>query len=236
MIYKVKKSDGNRDHIIELINEKRKLGNFTVVDVGGSVEGWSASVVNAIVDFNEPKNKNDNIRHFKFDITHPDGWIEILQYVQTNGKFDFCICTHTLEDIMNPGYVCEQLSKIAKDGYIAVPSKHSELSKFEAYYVVPNKFRGGDAVKTEFVGHRGYMHHRWIFTIYNDEFIGFPKIGYLDKATIFDEIEDHNPNVSDLSFFWKDSVCVKYINNNYLGPCSWNTVSFYDNLLDPEYL
>jgi hypothetical protein len=236
MIYNVKISDGNRDNIINLINERRKSGSFTVVDVGGSVEGWSASVVNAIVDFNDPIVKTDNIMHFKFDITHPDGWIKILEYVKINGKFDFCICTHTLEDIMNPGYVCEQISKISKEGYIAVPSKHCELSKFEAYYVFPNKFRQGDSVTTEFVGHRGYMHHRWIFTIHNNNFVGFPKIGYLDKADIFDRVADNNSEINDLSFFWKDSVSVEYINNNYLGPCSWNIVSFYDNLLDSEYV
>lgn len=58
MIYNVKISDGNRDNIINLINERRKSGSFTVVDVGGSIEGWSASVVNAIVDFNDPNVKN----------------------------------------------------------------------------------------------------------------------------------------------------------------------------------
>jgi hypothetical protein len=135
---------------------------------------------------------------------------------------------------MNPGYVCEQISKIAKEGYIAIPSKYRELSKFEAYYTIPGKFR--DSIKAESVGHRGYMHHRWIFTIKNNELIGFPKIGYIDKATIFDSIANYDENVCDLSFFWKDSVSVKYLNNNYLGPSTSYVASYYDNLCDPEYI
>jgi len=234
MIYNVKISNENRNHIIDFVNEKRNFGNFTVVDVGGSAAGWSAPIVNVIIDFNAPNENTNNIKHFKSDITHPDGWIEVLDYVEKNGKFDFCICTHTLEDIMNPGYVCEQISKIAKEGYIAIPSKYRELSKFETYYTIPSKFR--DSLNPEFVGHRGYIHHRWIFTIKNNELIGFPKIGYIDKATIFDRIANFDENICDLSFFWKDSVSVKYLNNNYLGPTSHDVVSYYDNLCDPEYI
>jgi hypothetical protein len=234
MIYNVKIGNDCRQHIINYVNEKRIHGNYTVVDVGGSVEGWSSQIVNAIIDFNEPVKHIDNIKHFKSDITHPNGWIEILDYVEKNGKFDFCICTHTLEDIMNPGYVCEQISKIAKKGYIAVPSKYRELSKFEAYYTIPGKLR--NSTQVEYVGHRGYMHHRWIFTIKDNEFVGFPKIGYIDKATIFDNIANFDDNVCDLSFFWKDNVSVKYLNNNYLGPSTSFVVSYYDNLCDPEYL
>jgi len=234
MIYNVKISNNNREHIIEFINEKRKFGKFTVVDVGGSVEGWSAPIVDAIVDFNDPVSNNKNIKLFKSDITHPDGWTEVLEYVNKNGKFDFCICTHTIEDIMNPGYVCEQLSKIAKEGYIAIPSKYRELSRFEAYCAEGSKFRKRTPYET--VHHRGYMHHRWIFTIYKNELIGFPKIGYIDKAPIFDTIANLDENVCDLSFFWKDSVSVKYLNNNYLGPSTSYVVSYYDNLCDPEYI
>ena len=91
---------------------RKKEGNFNVIDVGGSIGGWSSNIIDAIIDFNEPVTYMDKIMLFKCDITHPDSWKDVLQYVKDNGKFDFCICTHTLEDIMNPIFVCEQISKI----------------------------------------------------------------------------------------------------------------------------
>ena len=70
-----------------------------------------------------------SLKHFKCDITNPNDYNELLTYVTQNGKFDFCICTHTLEDIMNPIFVCEQIEKISNEGYIAFPSKYRELSR-----------------------------------------------------------------------------------------------------------
>ena len=78
--------------------------------------GWSAPYVDAIIDFNDNK-FTENITSFTCDITNPNDWNEIFEYVHKNGKFDFCICTHTLEDIMNPVFVCEQICKISKKGF-----------------------------------------------------------------------------------------------------------------------
>ena len=177
--------------------------------------GWSAPFVDAIIDFNEPNNSSKHITHFKCDITHPDSWDNILKYTAENGKFDFCICTHTLEDIMNPGYVSEQIAKIAKEGYIAVPSKHIELSRFEI----------GEK------GYRGYIHHRWIFDMVDDIFIGYPKINYLDASNIFDVIASRDYNKTDLTFFWKDNINISYINNNFLGPNVQSVINYYNSLI-----
>jgi len=112
---------------------KKSQGTFRVVDVGGSYFGWSAPYVDAIIDFNNHTGSS-TITHFKCDITHPCSWEPILEYVSRMGKFDFCICTHTLEDIMNPVFVCEQMSAIAHAGYIAFPSKCRELARIEGNY------------------------------------------------------------------------------------------------------
>ena len=37
-------------------------------------------------------------------------------------QFDFVHCRHTVEDIQNPLFVCQELFRIAKDGYIEHPS------------------------------------------------------------------------------------------------------------------
>ncbi len=212
MIYNIKIHDGNRSDVINYITEHKKNGKFTVVDVGGSVVGWSVPYVDAIVDFNVPIKSNSTIKFFKCDITHPDSYTEIFDYVEKNGKFDFCICTHTLEDIMNPGFVCEQISKISKEGYVAFPSKYRELARIEGNY-------------------RGYIHHRWIFTVSNNKIIGYPKICYLENNFLFDAVADRSHDKRDLSFFWKDSIQITYINGNYLGPNVNAVIGYYNELL-----
>jgi len=214
--YNIKISDGSRSDVIEYITNMRTNNKFTVIDVGGSLGGWSSNYVDAVADFNDVNDPENKIKHFKCDITHPDSWKEILEYVQENGKFDFCICTHTLEDIMNPAYVSEQIAKIAKEGYVAVPSKYRELSRFE---------KGS-------TGYRGYIHHRWIFDIVDNVFIGYPKINYIDVNAVFDRIANMDNDKYDLSFYWKDQIDIAYINGNYLGPSVDAVIGYYNNLLN----
>src|SRR4051812_15068559 len=38
-------------------------------------------------------------------------------------QFDFCICSHILEDIRDPLYVSSELMRVSKRGYIEVPSR-----------------------------------------------------------------------------------------------------------------
>ena len=211
-IYNVKLSNGNRDHIVEYIKSQKAKGKFTVIDVGGSRVGWSKDVVDAILDFNE-NDYSSTIRFFKCDITNADAWDEIMKYVTIHGKFDFCICTHTIEDIMNPVFVCEQICKIAKEGYMAFPSKYRELARVESTHW------------------RGYIHHRWIFDVKNNSVIGYPKINMTEHA-FFDTIADPSPDKLDMSFFWKESIDIKYLNNNYLGPDAKSVLEYYEKLKD----
>lgn len=44
----------------------------------------------------------------------------------TDKQFDFVICSHTLEDIRDPIWVCQELQRVAKAGYIEVPSRIEE--------------------------------------------------------------------------------------------------------------
>ena len=60
---------------------------------------------------------------------------------------DFVICSHTLEDIRDPVWVCHEMQRIARAGYIEVPSRLEEQS-FGVH---------GDWV--------GWSHHRWLVEI-----------------------------------------------------------------------
>jgi len=62
--------------------------------------------------------------------------------------FDFSVCSHTLEDIRDPLYVCSELIRVSKRGYIEVPSR------------VIESCRGQEQKKMA-----GLSHHRWLVEI-----------------------------------------------------------------------
>ena len=61
--------------------------------------------------------------------------------------FDFAICSQTLEDIRDPIWVCQELQRVAKAGYIEVPSRLEEQSwGFQGRWV-------------------GWGHHHWLIDV-----------------------------------------------------------------------
>jgi hypothetical protein len=64
-------------------------------------------------------------------------------------QIDFVICSHTLEDIRDPIWVCSEMIRIARRGYIEVPSRVAESC------------RGW-----QFPHLAGLSHHRWLVTIH----------------------------------------------------------------------
>jgi hypothetical protein len=59
--------------------------------------------------------------------------------------FDFAICSHVLEDIRDPVYVCSELTRVARAGYIETPSRVVE-----------------QMMGIESDDYPGYCHHRWL--------------------------------------------------------------------------
>jgi hypothetical protein len=45
-----------------------------------------------------------------------------------DGAFDLAVCSHTLEDVRDPVWVCRELSRVAKAGYVEVPAPVEELT------------------------------------------------------------------------------------------------------------
>jgi hypothetical protein len=65
-------------------------------------------------------------------------------------QFDFAICSHTLEDVRDPVWMCSELERVAKAGYIEVPSRLEE----QTY-----GFQGPWT---------GWSHHRWLVDVDQD--------------------------------------------------------------------
>lgn len=62
--------------------------------------------------------------------------------------FDFVVCSHTLEDLRDPLWVCSEMIRIGKAGYIEIPSRIAE------------SIRGLERPKMV-----GLSHHRWLIDI-----------------------------------------------------------------------
>jgi hypothetical protein len=65
-------------------------------------------------------------------------------------QFDFAICSHTLEDVRDPIWMCSELNRVARAGYIEVPSRLEE----QTY-----GFQGPWT---------GWSHHRWLVDVDQD--------------------------------------------------------------------
>jgi Methyltransferase domain len=63
-------------------------------------------------------------------------------------SIDFIICSHTLEDIRDPIHVCREMMRVARRGYIEVPSRRMET-----------------IWSLEHPGYPGYYHHHWLVEI-----------------------------------------------------------------------
>jgi hypothetical protein len=68
-----------------------------------------------------------------------------------DNQFDFVICSHILEDVRDPVFLCSEIMRVGKRGYFEVPSEIVELTRG----VANNSYCG-------------YYHHRWLVRIENN--------------------------------------------------------------------
>jgi hypothetical protein len=143
---------------MNLLNARRLIeelpDNARVVDVGGGAAPFprADSVIDALAYCHRDGGSDQNA-HSK--ISYPprytaEAWIQIdicdrRPWPVADKSFDFAVCSHLLEDIRDPIWVCSELQRIAKAGYIEVPSRIIEQTK-----------------GVEHPRHAGYYHHRWL--------------------------------------------------------------------------
>jgi len=186
-----------RDYVKEHIS-KLKENNFDlkVIDVGGGICHWAPETTHIADIFIVPGSRevleknHPEMNIYQLDISDTAQWEPILKYVEENGKFDYSICTHTLEDISNPKIACEMLMKISKAGVIAVPSKYAEYMRFEKQYSVS--------------GYRGFFHHKWIWSLKNNVLRGFEKNNYWEYVTSF-RLNKVDGIFTEICFMWEES-------------------------------
>jgi hypothetical protein len=128
----------------------------TVVDVGGGASPFPRAdyVIDALPFSAYGKGSHGSV-HKALGIAprfSADRWIEVdvcarAPWPIRDKQFDYVVCSHLLEDIRDPLWVCSELQRIGKAGYIEVPSRVEEQT-----------------LGVENPRYAGYYHHRWLIT------------------------------------------------------------------------
>jgi hypothetical protein len=134
---------------------KREIGeDDLVLDVGGWMEPFNrADWVLDLGDY-ETRGRNGSQgggeERFTADTWAQRDICDREPWPFEDKQFDFAICGHTLEDVRDPVWVCHELVRVAKRGYIEVPSRLEEHTY---------------GVHGEWVG---WGHHHWMVDVGED--------------------------------------------------------------------
>ena len=184
----------DRENQLEFLKYNKTRKDFKIIDVGASMNAWDAEFLDATLDLNVGDGGPG--KHFIGNINEDDGWAEVLDYVALNGKFDYSVCTHTLEDIAYPKVAMEMLPEISKAGFIAIPSHYQDLIRIEGPWP-------------------GYQHHRWMFVPRDGKVVLVPKIPFVG---FIEGIPAPRQDQTELQIFWSGELPFEILNGDYLGP------------------
>jgi len=103
-------------------------------------------------------------------------------------QFDFVFCSHTLEDIKDPSWVCSEINRIGKAGYIETPSRWIESKKgISGSLKYPRKLAG-------------HFNHLWFVEVINNELLFTTKTPLVHVLKDFQVKKILSPIVE---FFWE---------------------------------
>lgn len=176
-------SNGYRPPIESLAGKK-------IIDIGGA-NSFAHGHLDALIDIRQPQATAKHI--FVGDIDLPEVWYNVLNHADHYGKWDYAICTHTLEDINNPFFATKMIQTIALAGFIAVPSKYRELSRFSGPF-------------------RGFIHHRWIYDVIDGVLTAFPKFNLIEDKR-FDPAVLKLDGRDELVVEWEEQIGMKLLND-----------------------
>lgn len=128
-----------------------------------------------------------------------DTWVQFdicsrQKWPLADKQFDFAVCSHVLEDVRDPIWVCSEISRIAKAGYVEFPSRILEQSK-----------------GIEHPRLAGYYHHRWLVSVRDGqlEFRQKPDRLHVTRKAIVAKVgfwRTINPKHQSESLFWEQNL------------------------------
>jgi hypothetical protein len=202
-----------------------------VVDVGGVLDPWNREFVTHYIDLmeldyvkvNSPSLWDEHMERatgFIADIGNPRTWGPVLEDVEKNGKFDFLICCHVMEHVLDPSFALEFLASVAHKGFVSMPCKYVELEW-------GNQF-GEEGLKRCGVNGRwrGCHCHRWIVSLKDDciepTLWFWPKLNFIEYLDGIDEwaepimaITGEN-RVGDLSLWFEGEIPFCIVSDDFL--------------------
>lgn len=158
-----------------------------IIDIGGA-NSFAYGYLDALIDIRQPQAIANHI--FVGNIDEPEIWNDVKKIANKNGKWDYAISTHTLEDIFNPVFAARKIEEVAKAGLIIVPSKYQEFGRFAGKF-------------------RGFMHHRFIYDVIDGVLTAFPKINYIEYMADMSKNEGN-----ELVVEWEDKIGLVEINGS----------------------
>jgi len=113
-------SDGERMEAIFGI-----LDGDRVLEVGGGFYQFPRADVVTDITFSDSGGRNGAQLLFREGCTYVECAAESLPF--RDKEFDFVYCSHVLEHTIDPARACAELQRVARRGYLEVPSRHSEV-------------------------------------------------------------------------------------------------------------
>lgn len=137
----------------EIIQKFKLKSTDKILDVGGSMNQHPEIGIDTLADAIRPEES----KHYKSKLLAKN-----FVRLDLNGdrfpfkddEFDFCLCTHTLEDLPYPFLAIDEMSRVAKKGYIATPSFGKDITFSHINFT--NWGTGTRRVP-------GLAHHKWLF-------------------------------------------------------------------------
>ncbi len=165
-----------------------------VLDIGGSLNQHREISVDTLVDLYPPQKapywpSKLAAKHF----VQRDICRQALPF--KNKEFDVCLCTHTLEDLYNPFLVMDEMSRVARRGYIATPSRGKDMEF--SHYNLTDWLTGARRQP-------GLSHHHWFFEAEKSALKITPKIYPLLYTSEF--FITNWKGEAQTRFFWEGKI------------------------------
>ena len=183
--------------------EQRLSPKVRVVDIGGGANPFPRAdyVIDGLKYEDRGSLRRNRVVHERVTL---ERWVQIDLCARTpwpfpDNFFDFAVCTHVLEDVRDPVWVCSEMMRIAKAGYIETPSRIVEQS------------RG-----VEHPCYAGYCHHHWLVSVEGNSLLFRikPHLLHVNPAAIVADVGSTatiNPKYCDLIFEWEGAFTAKEV-------------------------